>query len=94
MNAHGCPPLRQYGFIKSTPLEGRAVPSPWWCLLIVCVVVDGLVYLEADVRRNERKMGGFASLEIFGTCFEIWFFLRWERTGFESLDFSTVSRNF
>jgi hypothetical protein len=26
------------------PLEGQAAPSPWWwCLLVVCVVVDGLV---------------------------------------------------
>jgi hypothetical protein len=29
------------------------------------------VYLEADVRRNERKMEGFASWEFFGTGFEI-----------------------
>jgi hypothetical protein len=28
-------------------------------------------YLEADVRRNERKMGGFPSWEIFGTGFKI-----------------------
>jgi hypothetical protein len=28
-------------------------------------------YLEADVRRNERKMGGFKSWEIFGTGFDI-----------------------
>jgi hypothetical protein len=41
MYAQGCPPLRQCGFIKSTPLEGQAAPSPWWwCLLVVCVVVD------------------------------------------------------
>ncbi len=33
-------------------------------------------YLEADVRRNERKMGGFASWEIFGTGFEIRIFLQ------------------
>ncbi len=33
-------------------------------------------YLEADVRRNKRKMGGFASWENFGTGFEIWIFLR------------------
>ncbi len=33
-------------------------------------------YLEADVRRKERKMGGFASWEIFGTGFEIWIFSR------------------
>jgi hypothetical protein len=36
-------------------------------------------YLEADVRRNERKMGGFASWEIFGTGFKIWIFLRFSR---------------
>ncbi len=32
-------------------------------------------YLEADVSRNERKMVGFASWEIFGTGFEILIFL-------------------
>jgi hypothetical protein len=32
-------------------------------------------YLVADVRRNGRKMGGFASWEIFGTGFEILIFL-------------------
>ncbi len=36
-------------------------------------------YLEADVRRNERKMGGFASWEIFGTGFKIRIFLRFSR---------------
>ncbi len=35
--------------------------------------------LEADVRRNERKMGGFASWEIFRTGFEILIFLRFSR---------------
>jgi hypothetical protein len=44
MNAQGRPPLGQRGIINSTPLEGQATPSPWWwCLLVVCVVVDGLV---------------------------------------------------
>jgi hypothetical protein len=33
-------------------------------------------YLEADVRKNERKMGEFASWEIFGTGFKIWIFPR------------------
>ncbi len=36
-------------------------------------------YLEADVRRNERKMGGFASWEIFGTGFKIRIFLWFSR---------------
>jgi hypothetical protein len=31
------------------------------------------------VRRNERKMGGFASWVIFGTGFEILIFLRFSR---------------
>jgi hypothetical protein len=31
-------------------------------------------YLEADVRRNKRKMGGFACWEIFGTGFKFGFF--------------------
>jgi hypothetical protein len=31
------------------------------------------------VRRNERKMGGFASWEIFETGFEIRFFLQFSR---------------
>ncbi len=44
----GRPPLRQHGFIESTPLEGRAAPSPWWWyLLVVCVVVDRLVTSRA-----------------------------------------------
>jgi hypothetical protein len=31
-------------------LEGRAAPSPWWwCLLVVCVVVDGLVMSQDEV---------------------------------------------
>jgi hypothetical protein len=29
-----------------------------------------------NVRKNKRKMGGFASWEIFGTGFKIWIFLR------------------
>ena len=37
------------------------------------VIMPGC-YLEADVRRNKRKMGGFASWEIFGTGFEILIF--------------------
>jgi hypothetical protein len=41
MNAQGRLPLGRCGFIESTPLEGQAAPSPWWwCLLVVCVVVD------------------------------------------------------
>ncbi len=36
-------------------------------------------YLEADVRRNERKMGGFTSWEIFGTGFKILIFLEFSR---------------
>jgi hypothetical protein len=44
MNAQGHLPLGQRGIIKSMPLEGQAAPSPWWwCLFVVCVVVDGLV---------------------------------------------------
>jgi hypothetical protein len=44
MNAQGRLPLGLRGIIKSTPLERQAAPSPWWwCLLVVCVVVDGLV---------------------------------------------------
>jgi hypothetical protein len=44
MNVQGRPPLGRLGIIESTPLKGRAAPSPWWwCLLVVCVVVDGLV---------------------------------------------------
>jgi hypothetical protein len=44
MNVQGRPPLGRHGIIKSTPLEGLVAPSPWWwCLLVVCVVVDGLV---------------------------------------------------
>ncbi len=33
-----------------------------------------VAYLEADVMRNERKMGGFASWKIFETGYEIWIF--------------------
>ncbi len=52
-------------------------------------------YLEANVRRNERKIGGFASWEIFGTGFEIPFFLRFFcDVQFEISDFFAVSRNF
>jgi hypothetical protein len=44
MNAQGRPPLRRRGFIESMLLEGQAAPSPWWwCLLVVCADVDGLV---------------------------------------------------
>jgi hypothetical protein len=40
----GRPPLVLCGFIKFTLLEGQAAPSPWWwCLFVVCVVVDGLM---------------------------------------------------
>jgi hypothetical protein len=54
-------------------------------------------YLEADVRRNEGKMGGFASWEIFGTGFEIRIFslrgfLAMNRA--QNLDLPVVSRNF
>ena len=52
--------------------------------------VSLITYLEADLSRNERKMGGFASWEIFGTGFDILIFC----TGFKILDFSTVSRDF
>jgi hypothetical protein len=49
--------------------------------------------LEADVRRNERKMGGFASWEIFGTGFKIWIFQGFPAMySFKILDFFTVSR--
>jgi hypothetical protein len=42
------PPLGWCGFNKSMLLEGQAAPSPWWwCLLVVCVVVDGLVMSRA-----------------------------------------------
>jgi hypothetical protein len=48
MNAQGRPPLGWCGFIESMPLEGAAAPSPWWwCFLVVCVVVDGLVTSQA-----------------------------------------------
>jgi hypothetical protein len=41
-------PSGRRGIIKSTPLEGQAAPSPWWwCLLVACVVVDGLVMSRA-----------------------------------------------
>jgi hypothetical protein len=44
----GRPPLVLCGFIKSTPLEGQAAPTPWWwCLLVVCAVVDGLITSRA-----------------------------------------------
>ena len=33
-NAQGHPPLRRHGFIKSTPLEGRSAPPPWWLCLV------------------------------------------------------------
>jgi hypothetical protein len=33
--------LNLWLFIESTLLEGQAAPPPcWWCLLVVCVVVD------------------------------------------------------
>jgi hypothetical protein len=35
--AQGHPPLRWHGFIKSTLLEGRAAPTPWWCYLSCCL---------------------------------------------------------
>jgi hypothetical protein len=41
--------------------------------------VSKYAYLKADVRRNERKMVGFASWEFFGTGFKIWIFLRFSR---------------
>jgi hypothetical protein len=30
-HVQGCPPLRRHKFIKSTPLEWWAAPTPWWC---------------------------------------------------------------
>ena len=36
-HAQGRPPLRRHGFIKSTPLGGRAAPTPWWCCLSCCL---------------------------------------------------------
>jgi hypothetical protein len=43
------------------------------------------------VRRNKRKMGGFASWEIFGTGFKIVIFAVFPRqTGFKILVFSAV----
>jgi hypothetical protein len=40
-HAQGRLPLGQRGIIKSMLLEGGVAPSPWWwCLLVVCVVVD------------------------------------------------------
>ncbi len=45
----------------------------------VVAMAAATAYLEADVRRNKRKMGGFASWEIFGTGFEIRIFLRFSR---------------
>jgi hypothetical protein len=54
MNAQGRPPLGRRVLIKSTPLERQAAPSPWWwCLLVVCVVVDGL---ELIVLKNGTKI--------------------------------------
>jgi hypothetical protein len=53
MNAQGRPPLGRCGFIESTPLEGQVAPSPWWwCLLVVCAVVDGLVTSKAHHMQN------------------------------------------
>jgi hypothetical protein len=47
-HVQGRPPLRRCGFIKITPLEGQTAPSPWWwCLMVVCVVVYGLVTSQA-----------------------------------------------
>jgi hypothetical protein len=39
--------------------------------MLLAAIATNKAYLEADVRRNERKMGGFASWEIFGTGFKI-----------------------
>jgi hypothetical protein len=52
--------------------------------------------LEADVRRNERKIGGFAIWEIFGTGFKIRIFLRFSRNIPVSkfLDFAAASLDF
>ena len=36
-HAQGRPPLRQHGFIKSTPPEGRVAPPPWWWCLSCCL---------------------------------------------------------
>jgi hypothetical protein len=42
MNAQGRPPLGRCGFIESTPLEGRAAPSPCGgvCWLFVLLRID------------------------------------------------------
>jgi hypothetical protein len=56
MNAQGRLPLGWCGLIKSTLLEGRAAPSPWWwCLLVICVVVDGLVTSQAHCMKKWYK---------------------------------------
>ncbi len=51
-HAQGRPPLRRHGFIKSTPLEGRAVPPPWWWCLVgdLCFLcVFWLVTCQSDI---------------------------------------------
>ena len=64
-DAKGRPPLQRHGFIKSTPLEGRAAPPPWWWYLSVvcafCAVLSGrrchssyVDKYEKDVDKYER----------------------------------------
>jgi hypothetical protein len=43
---------------------------------VAVTLARAVAYLEADVRRIKRKMGGFISWEIFGTGFKILIFLQ------------------
>jgi hypothetical protein len=54
-HAQGRLPLGQLGIIKSMPLEWQAAPSPWWwCLLVVCVVVDWLIACTSHVKYGTK----------------------------------------
>jgi len=46
-------PLRLHGFIKSTPLEGRAAPPPWWWCLV------GDLYILCGFRFVTRQSDTF-----------------------------------
>ncbi len=55
-HVQGRPPLRRHGFIKSTPLEGRAAPTSCWCWLscfcAFCAVSDSWLVSFSCTRRT------------------------------------------
>jgi hypothetical protein len=85
------PNLNSCSFCVLRPAEWRQTVNLW--------IQTPFAILKADVRRNKRKMWGFASWEIFGqvqgTGFEIQIYLQFPvMNRFWNLDFSAVCHNF